>query len=110
MMAAAKLDFQSVSGLPGVRKAEYRPGGSKETLQILELHPNVFHIRPAGGSDAGTETVVIRDVSQKKKPGGLIGILLDFLTTPPRKNCYTITIITQWPNGKTTIEHMRHCD
>lgn len=111
--AKRALQFDGVAGTPGLRRATYRLPESGDDLHVFALGDHVFHVASAARPDDRGETVIVNDVSGKKKGkggAGLIGLLLDYLTTPPRKNCYTITVITQWPNGKTEIESSRHCD
>jgi len=105
-----KLEFRSVDGISGVRKAEYRPAGSKDELTILQLRRNVFHVIARDSTGDSGETIVINNPTAKKSPGEILfDLLLDYLSTP-KKGCYTITIITQWPNGTTEIESESHCD
>jgi hypothetical protein len=105
------LIFHEVPDLPGVRHADYRIPESGENLRILELAPNVFHVAAISLEDRSGETVLIKDVSRgpgEVDVGLLLELLLDYLTSPP-KNCFTITVITQWPNGHISIESERHC-
>jgi hypothetical protein len=102
------LHFAAISGFPGLRKAQYRLPATGEELLILEVRPNVFQVIPAAHPSSPGETVV---VIQKDATGAtLLGLLLDWLTTPPKQNCYTITVIVQWPDGHTEIDSSRHCD
>ena len=108
------LQFQEVPGLLGVRKAEYRLPESGEDLLILATGSHTFHVLPARQPQSSGETIVINISNESDAPtfAQQVGALLDWLTSAPKKAgkfCWTITVITQWPNNVTTIESSTQC-
>jgi hypothetical protein len=105
------LRFQEVPGLLGVRKAEYRLPESGEDVLILATGPHTFHVLSARQPQSSGETVVIN--ISKESGASIFGVLLDWLTSAPKKAgkfCWTITVITAWPNNVVTVESSTRCE
>jgi hypothetical protein len=108
----ADVTFQDIPGLPGFQQALVQVKPEAEKLQIISSSPNVFQVVRAENPTEGVGVILINNVGKEmstgEKLGALVGVLLDYIH-PKDKTCWSLTVITVWPNGHATVEINSGC-